>query len=237
MGSTGSVGATVANTGESDVRDVVVVLQPGGSGLAPRADEYPVGDLAAGETAAVEFTVDVPDTAAPGPRQLGFLVRYEAAGGEPLDHGPLGGSVDVAARDPTFTVEPGRGALEVDATGVVTIRVTNALDEPVSDVSVAVSVSPPLETADTAAFAGRLAPGQTARLRFEIEATEDAIPKTYPVQVDVSYRDAAGTLKESGPHRVGVAVTQPEGSGLPVAPIAAVVVVLVVAGAWWYRRR
>lgn len=237
VGSTGTVDATLVNTGESGVRDVVVVLQVEGTNLAPRAVEYPVGDLAAGESAPVSFTLDVPDAAVPGARQLGFQVRYENDAGDTLRSDPIGVRVDVSKRQPAFTVSPVNATFAVDSTGTLTLDLTNDLDEPITDVSASLAATEPLESEDATAFAGSLSPGETVRLSFKLEVTDDAIPKSHPVQLDISYRDEAGTLKESGPYRVGITVNQPPGSGLPLVPIAAVVIALGIGAVWWYRRR
>ncbi len=237
VGSTGSVDATLVNTGDSPVRDVVVVLQVEGADLSPRAVEYPVGDLAAGESAPVSFTVDVPDGAVPGARRLGFLVRYENDAGDTLRSDPLGVRVEVNERQPPFIVTPVNATFAVDTTGTLTLDLTNDLDEPITDVTASLIATEPLESEDATAFTGSLSPGETVRLSFKLEVTDDAIPKSHPIQLDVSYRDEAGTLKESGPYRIGITVNQPPGSGLPLIPIAVVVIALGLGGVWWYRRR
>lgn len=237
IGSTGSVEATLVNTGGSAVNDVVVVLQVDGTNLSPRAVEFPVGDLAPGESAPVEFTLDVPDAAVPGPRRLGFLVRYENDAGDTLRSKPVGVEVDVGERQPAFSVRPINATFAVDSTGTLLVGLTNDLAEPITDVSATLTAAPPLESEDATTFVGALDPGETVHVSFKLEVTDDAIPKSHPVQLDVSYRDAAGTLKESGPYRIGITVNQPPGSGLPVLPIAAVLLALGAGAAWWYRRR
>lgn len=237
VGSTGSVEAVLVNTGESSVREVVVVLQVEGTDLSPRAIEYPVGDLAAGESAPVSFTLDVPDAAVPGARRLGFQVRYENDAGDTLQSDLIGVPVDVTERKPAFTVRPINASFAVDSTGTLTVDITNDLSGPITDISASLTATEPLESEDATTFVNSLGPGETARLSFKLEVTDDAIPKTHPVQLDISYRDEAGTLKESGPYRVGITVNQPPGSGLPIVPIVAVVLALGIGAAWWYRRR
>jgi len=237
VGSTGSVEAVLVNTGESSVREVVVVLQVEGTDLSPRAIEYPVGDLAAGESAPVSFTLDVPDAAVPGARRLGFQVRYENDAGDTLQSDLIGVPVDVTERKPAFTVRPINASFAVDSTGTLTVDITNDLSGPITDISASLTATEPLESEDATTFVNSLGPGETARLSFKLEVTDDAIPKTHPVQLDISYRDEAGTLKESGPYRVGITVNQPPGSGLPIVPIVAVVIALGIGAAWWYRRR
>ena len=237
IGSTGTVEATVANAGAEPIRDAVVRLVVEGTTLAPRAVEVPVGDLAGGATADVAFTVDVPDEAAPGPRRLGLVVGYENADGDRFEADPLALDVEVTDRAQSFGVEATRNRFTVDATDTLVVTITNDRAERVTDVTASLSVAAPLESADASVFVGTLEPGASARVAFEVEVTDDAIAKSYPAAVDVSYRDAAGTLRDSGPYRVGVEVAEPEEGDLPVLPALAILLAVGAGAVWWYRRR
>ena len=237
IGATGTIDATVVNTGESAVRDAVVVLQAGGTNLDPQAVEYPVGTLQSGQGAPVRFTLDVPATATPGARRLAFVVRYDNAAGDTLESEPLGVQVNVSERQPAFTLEPATTEFTVDSEGRLLVDLTNDRAERVTDITATMSVVDPLDSEDTEAFVSSLDPGETARLSFHLDVSSDAVPKTHSIQVDLSYRDAAGTLREEGPYRIGIEVVPESGPPFPVVPAVAVGLAVVLGAVWWYRRR
>jgi len=236
IGATGTIDASVVNTGDSTVRDAVVVLQTAGTNLVPKAVEYPVGRLGPGQGARVRFTLDVPATATPGARRLAFVVRYDNAAGDTLESEPVGVRVNVTDRQPAFTLEPVTTEYTVDSEGRLLVDITNDRAERVTDVTATLSVVDPLDSEDTSAFVEALDPGETARLSFHLDVGSDAVPKTHSIQIDIGYRDAAGTLREDGPYRVGIEVVPEAGPPFPIVP--AVAVVLAIAGGlWWYVRR
>jgi len=237
IGATGAIDATVVNAGESAVRDAVVVLQAEGTNLDPQAVEYPVGTLQPGQGANVRFTLDVPATATPGARRLAFVVRYENAAGDTLESEPLGVQVNVSERQPAFTLEPVTTEFTVDSEGRLLVDITNDRAERVTDITATMSIVDPLDSEDTEAFVSSLDPGETARLSFHLDVSSDAVPKTHSIQVDLSYRDAAGTLREEGPYRIGIEVVPESGPPFPVVPAVAVGLAVLLGAVWWYRRR
>ncbi len=231
---TGTVSGTVVNTGDAPVSGAVVQVA-GDSLLRPRAREYAVGDLAPGERVPFEFTVDVPNGTVPGPRLLSFRVRYRA-GTQVYVSDPVDGRVTVGPEREPFTVRPVNATVPVDGDSVLTVEVTNVVDEPLTDVRGQLGVAAPFETEDTSAFAGRLAPGESTRLRFDLSATNDAIPKNDSVQLSVSYTDARGDRRVTTPYVVPVTVVQPAAS-VPIVPTALGLLAVVGAAIWWWRRR
>jgi hypothetical protein len=114
--------------------------------------------------------------------------------------------------------------------------VTNALAEPLTDVRGRLTVAPPFETEDTSAFAGRLEPGESTRLRFDLSTSNEAIPKTDSVSLSVDYRDARGERRVTDPALVGVRIVERTGA-VPVVPAALALLAGVAAAIWWWRRR
>lgn len=236
VGSTGSIAARVVNTGGAPVTDAVVVLQTESTNLEPTVAEHPIGDLGPGEAARVRYTVDVPDTAVAGDRRVSFVVRYENEAGATVRSGAIGLTVPVRERDPVFAVAPIRAEFPVDWAGTVEFDLTNTRDDRLRDVAATMTVNEPLESDDNTAFVPSLAPGETTRIAFHLDITNDAIPRTHQLTLDFSYRDSAGTIRESGPYRVGIEVLPEEGPGVPVLPLL-VVIAAVGAGVYWWRRR
>ena len=237
VGSTGSIAARVVNTGGEPVTDAVVALQTESTNLEATVSEQPIGDLAPGAAARVRYTVDVPDTAVPGDRRVSFVVRYENEAGATVRSGAVGLTVPVRERDPEFTVAPIRAEFPVDWAGTIEFDLTNAREERLTDVAVTMTVTEPLESDDNTAFVPTLAPDETTRIAFHLDITNDAIPRIHQLTLDFSYRDSAGTIRESGPYRVGIEVLPEEGPGVPVLPLLAVIVAIAAGVYWWRRRR
>lgn len=237
VGATESIAAQIVNTGSDTVQDAVVVLQTQGTNLAPKAEEYPIGDIASGQRNAVKFTIEAPETASPGARRLAFFVRYENQAGDSFESEPLGFRVNVSDRQPAFTFKPIDTEFAVDSVGRLQIDLTNNLDEPITDLTASLSVVDPLDSEDSSTFIASLAPGETARISFHIDIGSDAIPKTHLIEVELSYRDAAGTLNTDGPYRIGIDVTEEPGPDFPAIPIAVGALSILLGMGWWYLRR
>ena len=109
----------------------------------------------------------------------------------------------------------------------ITLRVTNRLDEPVTDVSAKLFASSPLGAADDEAYVASLSPGETVEIPFRVGAAGSALPKDYPVSVDFQYVDDAGETRLSDSYRRPVTVVESSGGLFGfVAPIG-----LLAAGA------
>jgi hypothetical protein len=172
-----------------------------------------------------------------GPRSLELGVSYRDARGDRRTAGDeYSAAVAVGPPRDTFEASPVDATFTVDSEGVLTVEVTNTDDSAVSRVNARIFPTGPVESDDPATFVGDLVPGETVTLRFHLSVTNDAIPKSTPVPLTLTYRTASGTprIEET---TVPVEVVPQEGSGLPILPIALIVVVLAGAGAWWWRRR
>jgi hypothetical protein len=145
--------------------------------------------------------------------------------------------VTVSERQPAFTLEPVTTEFTVDSDGRLLVDITNDRAERVTDITATMSVVDPLDSEDTSAFVASLPPGETKRLSFHLDVGSDAVAKTHSIQVDVSYRDAAGTLREEGPYRLGIEVVPEVGPPFPVLPAVAVGLAVLLGAVWWYRRR
>lgn len=238
---TGTVRAELVNTGPVNASGVVLVVEETATTLVARETEYAVGRLGPGETAPVSFRADVTGDAEPGPRLVTFRVRYRGQGDELQRSDPLDARVTVGSERDEFRVTPVNATVPVGGSTVVTLRVENRESEPLRDVRARLFVDDPLSTDDEEAFVPRLAPGETATLRFSVAAAGGATPKTYPLLVDFSYRDASGDSVLSDTYFVPVTVTERPPRTLPFGLSVGAIAVggLLVLGAsvlvYWYR--
>lgn len=238
VGREGRVTGQITNHGQSEARNAVLVLTADNRNLEPTETEYSLGDLAAGESTAFNYDIEVSESASGGPRQLSFTVRYRDADNEVTESDSIDARVDVGPDRATFAVEPVSATLQAGGSGLLELEVTNQGEEPVTSVSAKLFASTPLSTSDDEAFINRLEPGQTETITFAISAGGSALSKSYPVSMDFQYDDADGDTLLSDTYQVPVTIEEPEeGDGPPILPILVVLVVLAGVGYYVYRRR
>jgi len=241
VGSEGVLRGTVVNRGPNAVRNAVVVFAPEDRNVNPIETEFPVGSLAPGERANFSFDVEISEAAGAGPRQFSVHVRYRDAADEIRRSNPLDLRAEVAPARDVFSVEPVDARVTAGGSATLTLRVTNAGGEEVSDISAKLFANDPLSTGDDEAFADSLAPGESTTITFGIAAAGSALEKSYPVSIDFQYDDADGDTLLSDTYLVPVGVEKPTGrDGPPIEVVGGVVVLLVVAiviGVSLYRRR
>jgi hypothetical protein len=237
---TGTVSATLVNTGRLNATGVAVVVQDSGPTLVARETEVAVGSLAANGSRPVRFRFDVTADAEPGQRLVTFRVRYRGGDGEIRETDDIDANVRVAPSREEFEVTPVNATVPTGDTEVVTIRVRNRENETLSDVRARLFVDDPLTSDDSEAFVPELAPNETVTLAFEVGAGGDALAKTYPLLVDFTYENERGESVLSDTYFVPVEVVEPAGRGLPSVPVLAVpllgLALVLVAVTYWKRR-
>jgi hypothetical protein len=234
----GTVTGTVTNEGPAPITDGVVVFQPASANFDASETEYAIPDLAPGESADFAFDVEVSSAADPGSRQLRFVVQYDNEDGESRSSDPLNARIAVGDERDPFTVEATESRIGAGESGRLTLTVTNAEDETLSDVSAKLFVDDPISSSDDEAFIGELGPGESAEITFEVSAGGGTFAKDYPVSVDFEYDRADGTTQVSDTFRLPVTVEESSGGGLPFGLLVGVgAVVLVGAAIVVVRRR
>ncbi|KTG29661.1 COG1361 S-layer family protein [Haloferax profundi] len=236
VGGVGRVSGTVENVGESEARDGVLRLDANGTAMTPTDLEVTVGTLGPGESAEFEYAIGLAEGATPGPRRLPFVVEYRPPGDEMRAFDRADVLAEASARNPTITVEPRNATFEVDSTGRLVLAVTNTEDTPQTDVTVRLVAEEPLSSEDAVSFIPRLGAGETRLVVFDLEVSDDAVPKTQAVGVDVNYTDDAGRQLTTGTQQVAVEVVEPA-TTFPILPAAVAILALAGVGYWWYRRR
>lgn len=241
VGDEGTFEGTITNTGQAPVRNAVVVLADENVNIVPLETEHAIGDLDPGESATFAFDAEVSDSANAGPRQLSVSVRYRDTDDEIRQSDPLDANVEVGPRPDVFLIEPVRSGIQAGQSGELELRITNARDEPVSDISAKLFTDGPLSSSDDEAFIDELEPGDSDTILFELSAAPSALGKRYPVSLDFQYDDADGDTKLSDTYDVPVQVREPVQDDRPsnrvIGAVVVVALVLVVIGLWLWRRR
>jgi len=243
VGADGSLEGTLVNEGPGTIENAVLVLQPTGSTIDVVEREYALGDLEANGSSSFAFDVSVASGAKDGPRQFTYRVEYETNDGDRTQSDPLYVRGEVAPQRDVFDVSVERGSFEPGESGAYTLTVTNAGDEPVSDVSAKLFADAPVSATDDEAFIDSLEPGESTTLRFGVGVAGSATAKPYPLSIDFQYTEPDGDTKLSDSYRVPVTVEESSGGGLFGLGVSAntagvVVLPLVLVGGvvLWVRR-
>ena len=195
VGSTGTVSGTVVNTGDSPVANASVQLLTD-DGLTPRATEYAVGDIAPGVSIPFEFTVDVANGTAPGPRSIGLRVRYRDSSDDSRVSDRIDGRVSVGTEQ-SFRVRDTSQSLRVGERGLVRGVVTNTGETTVSEAVVVFDSDGPLTTQDREFVVGTLRPGGSAPFEFTVDVANRTTPGPRQVEYRVRYRETSGERRTS----------------------------------------
>ncbi|MFC7173539.1 COG1361 S-layer family protein [Haloplanus litoreus] len=233
----GTVSGTVTNEGPTPITDAVVVFEPRSPNFDASETEFAIPDLAPGESAPFGFDVEVSSAADPGSRQLRFVVAYENEDGDNLTSDALTARLDVAPERDSFTVEATESTVRAGGSGRLVLRVTNADDETLSDVSAKLFVDDPISTDDDEAFVDELAPGDSAEISFEVSVAGGTFPKAYPVSLDFEYDRPDGTTLISDTVRLPITVEERRGGGLPVGLLVGLAAIALVGAAIIVARR
>jgi len=227
----GTVSGTLTNEGPMPITDAVVVFRPASPNFDASETEFAIPDLAPGASASFTFEVEVSSAADPGSRQLRFVVDYEDEDGDNRTSDALTARVEVAPERDPFSVEVTESTVSAGGSGRLTLTVTNAEDETLSDISAKLFVDDPISTSDDEAFVDELAPGDSAEISFEVSAAGSTFPKDYPVSMDFEYDRADGTTEISDTFRLPVTVEARRGGGFPFGTlVGAGVGVAILAG-------
>lgn len=236
VGDDGRLAGELTNTGDRAVENVVLTWASEHRNVNPTETEYAVGTLEPGASAAFDFDVEVSDAARSGPRQFSLVAEYENGGGDHRETDPMKVRGEVASQRDVFDVEVVHANVSAGGSSTVELRVTNAGEEALSDVSAKLFADAPISANDDEAFEPRLEPGASATMTFSVGAGGAALEKTYPLSMDFQYDEPDGDTVTSDTYRVPVSVTRSEG-GVPLAVVGAVALLAVVGIGAFLRLR
>lgn len=235
VGDEGYLSGEIRNEGPRDVRDAVVVFDPGSNNINPVETQHAVGSLPAGESAEFRFRVSVSSEADGGPRQSSVFVEYRNPDDYKKTSSPVDVNYEVAESSDEFSLES-NASIAAGSSGSVEIEVTNIQNETFTNIQPKMFVDDPLSTDDDEAFIQRLEPGESETVIFGLSAARSATPKSYSVSVDFRYDDESDDTEISETYRVPVRVTAPEGGGGNTPLVVGVVLVAALAVLGWWKR-
>lgn len=237
VGEEGDVSMTVRNNGEA-ATDVVVEILPAGQNIHPQESQYAIGAMDAGAQTTVEFPIDVSDNAKPIPRQLSFQVTYEDQDSDQRQTPPYNVRVQIDEHADRFLVEPAKARIDIGGSATIEVEVTNNGDTRVENVNAKIFADDPLSADDDEAYIDVLEPGASETVTFSVGVAGSALPKAYPLSMDLQYEEN-GDTKLSDTYQVPVTATESDQQGIPTSyMIGGAIIVLVAIGAVLvYRRR
>jgi len=237
-GEEGTITATVTNDGPRSVDNVVVNWNSDKNNLSPQETQVAVGNLAAGDSTDVTFTVDVTDGAQEGAKQFDFVASYRNTDGDREESDTLEAQAQVGASQDEFSLDATNTSIGVGQSGNIEITVTNTRNQTLSEITAKVFASSPISADDDEAYIDALEPGESETVTFSVSAGDGALEKAYPVSLDFRYEEPDGDSSISDTYRVPIEVTNESGGGgLPLTAIGGVALVLVLAVGGYARFR
>ena len=238
VGYSGTVSGTLTNEGPLDVDDAVVVADSGSSRVSLGETRYALPEVPAGDSVEFAFDADVSGNADPGPRQFRFTTEYTS--GDATIAVDETRRVEVAPRQPEFSLVADDPTIPAGETRRITFEITNQRPETLSSINAGLYADSPLTAVNDDAFVSELAPGESTEIWFEVAAAQDASVENHPIELDFRYDDERGNDRISDITQVAIEVTEPtDDGGLPTTVlVVGLLVVVASAGAVvWYRRR
>ena len=237
-GRDGAIEATLTNTGEQPVENVVLNWNSSLSNISPQETQYAVGDLAAGESATVRFGVDISDSADAGPRQFSFEPSYRNSNNERVTAEVLEARSLISASQDEFELTVANSTLIAGQTRTLRLNLTNIDGRVLRNIDGQAFVDDPLSSDNSETFTDELAPGESTIIRIDMSAAAGATAKRYPVSIDFQYETPDSEVRISDTYQLGITIeSESGGGGLPLLPVGAVVIVLLAGGGIWYWRR
>jgi hypothetical protein len=238
VGESGTITATLENTGPESVETPVVRAEPASDRIDIGENQVAVADLDENETANVSFDADVSGQADPGPRPVTFTVEY-GVDDERLDSDPFVRRVPVRDEQSAFTVTAPDAEIPAGTTETVRLNVTNNRGERLSNINVFLFPDGPLAVDSDEAFISELEPGESETVAVEVTVDETASQREYPLEVDFRYDTETDDDLISQVYQVPITAAEPpEDDGLLPSLVSLFgVVALLVGGAVVIRRR
>ncbi|SDZ91337.1 sialidase-1 [Haloplanus vescus] len=240
VGEDGDIVGTLENTGSKPVRSVAIRPVNTSEAVIPSEDSTAVGSLDPGESTSFRVPFEITSEAVVGEKLLDVEVRYRDGEGDQRTYDKLDLPATIEPERDEFELAVSDRTITAGSSRVVTVEVTNNLDETVTDMEARLFADDPLSAgASDTSYIESLAPGESATLAFEVTAASAATAgSTYPISFDVRYTDSDGNTHLSDTFRKPLDAVEPQNTGGPPLPLVLGAGIVVVGGiVLLYRRR
>ncbi|MDS0222025.1 sialidase [Haloarcula sp. S1AR25-5A] len=236
-GDDGTLEASLTNTGDQTVRNVVLNWASEHDNISPKETQYAAGDLEPGESTTVSFDADVSDNANAGPRQFDFVANYRNSEGDQRASDTLEIRQDIQGSANEFALETTNASVDVGGSSTFEVTITNEAGETLTDIEAKLFAESPISVSDDQAYVNSLEPGESATIEFGISASGTAMTKSYPVSVDFQYEEPDGDTPVSDTYRIPISVTDSGGGGSSLTAIIGIALVALLAIGGYFRFR
>lgn len=232
-GATGIITLTLRDKAAGNACETTVELVPGAYFTPVDARSF-LGDLKNGGSGTTQFKVAVSKDAIAKTSPLGVMVKYNDSNNIHRQYLlTIGIPVNEA---PVFTIGQVKGKLVPGAAGTIEIPITNSGGETLRDAIARINVVDPFATApfsttDEAATIDTLKPGESGVAKFKLTVDDNAVAKTYTLEVQVKYWDSLNNSYTSDPVNAQVAVQPPprfSTSSIVFMSLGALVFILII---------
>lgn len=229
VGEEGEITGKIENIGNNDATNAEVSFAPNSETVVALESNVAVGDIQAGESVPFSIPVEVTSEAEAVPKRFDLPVSFRDENGIRQSDDDPEFLVDVGNQRDAFLVEPVNNSVPAGGSQPLDLRVTNNLDEPVTNIEGKFFADDPLDSTNDETFTESLDPGETTTVTVDLSASGSATVKNYPTSIDFRYVDSDGDSKLSDPYRMAISVTEPEDNG--GSPLPLVIGLLAIAGA------
>ena len=240
VGEEGEITGEITNVGGEDVTNAEVQFPTENPNIEPLETNVAVGDIEAGESADFRIPIEVGSEAEAVPKRFDLPVSFRDENGIRQTDDDPEFLADIAAERDAFTIEAADRSITAGSSTTVDFTITNNRDETVTDIEPKLFADTPLSSSNDEAFVQSLDAGESTTISFDLAASATT-PKTYPVTVDIRYRDAGGDSQITDSYRLPIDVSQAEEGGLLGSfgtIIVSIISLLTVGGGYvWYRNQ
>ena len=242
VGTEGRLTAIIENTGPQPVFNPVSVISVNNQNIDITTSEYALSTLRPGDTAQVQYNIDISEAATATPQQFSLTVQYSTERGSRRTSDALQTTAAIREQRDRFIIQAAAETVTAGGQTEFKLQVTNNGEQPLESIEAKAFLDAPLASSNDEAFIAALDPGETTTIVIPLSADSGALEsKTYPFAVDFQYDLPNGDTKVSKTYKVPVDVQQPtdqSGLSLPLsAPIIGGSILIIIGSAVWYRRR
>lgn len=240
VGEDGVITGTIENTGPKTVRSVAIRPVDNPATVIPGEDSSAVGSLDPGESTSFRLPMEITSEAEVGEKLLNLDVQYRDGDSDRHSYKKLDILANIEPARDEFNLAVSDRTITVGNSRVVTVEVTNNLNESVADIEARLFADDPLSagTSDTS-YIESLEPGESATLAFEVTAASAATAgSTYPISFDFRYTDSDGNTHLSDTFRKPLDAVESQSGGGPPIPLLLGLGMVIAGGIGVvYRRR
>jgi hypothetical protein len=242
VGTEGTLTAIIENTGPQPVFNPVSVISVNNQNIDITTSEYALSTLRPGDTAQVQYNIDISEAATATPQQFSLTVQYSTERGSRRTSDALQTTAAIREQRDRFIIQAAAETVTAGGQTEFKLQVTNNGEQPLESIEAKAFLDAPLASSNDEAFIAALDPGETTTIVIPLSADSGALEsKTYPFAVDFQYDLPNGDTKVSKTYKVPVDIQQPtdqSGLSLPLsAPIIGGSILIIIGSAVWYRRR